>query len=227
MDKMVVPAHVAFIMDGNGRWAKERGLPRHKGHLAGINHIKKVVDVCTRIGIRYVTAYVWSTENWGRPAREVGHLMQSIVKYGPGMAKELHLKGVRILHCGTRDGLDAKVLEVIDFATGLTVDNSPNVLNLAFNYGARRELIDAVKQIARQNIAPESINEQTIHDRLYASMVPSVDLMVRPGGEKRLSNFLLWHCAHSTLYFTDTCWPSLEEKEILAAIQFYNEQNSR
>jgi undecaprenyl diphosphate synthase len=227
MDKMVVPAHVAFIMDGNGRWAKERGLPRYKGHLAGINHIKKVVDVCTRIGIQFVTAYVWSTENWGRPAQEVNHLMQSIVKYGPGMAKELHSKGVRILHCGTREGLDANVLEVIDFATSLTANNGPNVLNLAFNYGARRELIDAVKQIAKQSISPENIDEHTIQDRLYSSMLPDVDLMVRPGGEKRLSNFLLWQCANSTFYFTNTCWPSLGEDEIIDAIQVYNEQNIR
>lgn len=224
---MVVPAHVAFIMDGNGRWAKERGLPRYKGHLAGINHIKKVMDVCTRIGIQFVTAYVWSTENWGRPAQEVNHLMQSIVKYGPGMAKELHSKGVRILHCGTREGLDANVLEVIDFATSLTDNNGPNVLNLAFNYGARREIIDAVKQIVMQSISSENIDEHTIQDRLYSSMLPDVDLLVRPGGEKRLSNFLLWQCANSTFYFTNTCWPSLGENEIIDAIQVYNEQNIR
>jgi undecaprenyl diphosphate synthase len=100
---MTFPAHIAFIMDGNGRWAKEKGLPRSKGHLAGINHIKKVVDICTIIGIQYITAYIWSTENWARPDKEVKHLMDSIVKYGPDMARELHTKGVRILHCGSRD----------------------------------------------------------------------------------------------------------------------------
>lgn len=224
---MIIPAHVAFIMDGNGRWAKERGLPRHKGHLAGINHIKKVVDVCTRIGIQFVSAYVWSTENWGRPAKEVNHLMQSIVKYGPEMAKELHSKGVRILHCGTREGLDADVLEVIDFAISLTANNGPNVLNLAFNYGARRELVDAVKKIAKLSISPEDIDEHTIQDSLYSSMIPDVDLMIRPGGEKRLSNFLLWQCANSTFYFTKTCWPSIAENEIMDAIQMYNEEIKR
>jgi len=211
-------------MDGNGRWAKERGLPRSKGHLAGINHIKKVVDVCTRIGIQFISAYVWSTENWERPDKEVRHLMDSIVKYGPDMAKELHTKGVRILHCGSRDGLDKDILETIDFATGLTANDGPDILNLAFNYGARKELIDAVKSIARQHIPPDEINEQTIQHNLYSPIVPDVDLLIRPGGEKRLSNFLLWECANSMIYFTDTYWPSLDEDEIRNAVKDYGER---
>lgn len=221
---MDLPKHIAFIMDGNGRWAKARGLPRSKGHLAGINQIKKVVNICTRIGIQFVTAYVWSTENWTRPDKEVKHLMDSIVKYGPGMAKELHSKGVRILHCGSRNGLDNKVLETIDFATGLTANNGPNILNLAFNYGARKELIDAIKNIVRQRVIPEKINEQMIHDHLYSPIVPDVDLLVRPGGEKRLSNFLLWQCANSMFYFSTTFWPSLDEDEIKTAIKGYCEK---
>ena len=222
---MLLPKHVAFIMDGNGRWAKERGLPRSKGHLAGINHIKKVVDVCTRIGIQFISAYVWSTENWERPDKEVRHLMDSIVKYGPDMAKELHTKGVRILHCGSRDGLDKDILETIDFATGLTANDGPDILNLAFNYGARKELIDAVKSIARQHIPPDEINEQTIQHNLYSPIVPDVDLLIRPGGEKRLSNFLLWECANSMIYFTDTYWPSLDEDEIRNAVRGYGEKS--
>jgi undecaprenyl diphosphate synthase len=218
---MIIPAHVAFIMDGNGRWANERGLPRSKGHLAGINHIKKVVDICTQIGIQFITAYVWSTENWARPDKEVKHLMDSIVKYGPDMAKELHTKGVRILHCGSREGLDKVVLEVIDFATSLTSNDGPNILNLAFNYGARRELLDAIKQITKQRIPPDDIDEQTIQSNLYSSIVPDVDLLIRPGGEKRLSNFLLWQCAKSAIHFTNTYWPSLGEDEIRGAIETY------
>ena len=221
---MTLPQHIAFIMDGNGRWAKAHGLPRSKGHLAGINHIKKVVDVCTRIGIKFITAYVWSTENWERPDKEVRHLMDSIVKYGPDMAKELHAKGVRILHCGSRDGLDREVRETIDFATGLTANDGPGILNLAFNYGARKELIDAVKNIVRQHVVPDEINEQTIHDNLYSPIVPDVDLLIRPGGEQRLSNFLLWQCANSMIYFTDTYWPSLDEDEIRNAIRDYGEK---
>ncbi len=224
---MTIPKHIAFIMDGNGRWANDRGLPRSKGHLAGINHIKKVVDICTRTGIQFITAYVWSTENWARPDKEVGHLMDSIVKYGPDMAKDLHAKGVRILHCGSRDGLDGNILGTIDFATGLTSNDGPNILNLAFNYGAQRELIDAVKNIARQHIAPDEINEQTIQNNLYCPGVPDVDLLIRPGGEKRLSNFLLWQCSNSILYFTDTYWPSLGEDEIQKAIQDYSERIKR
>ena len=221
---MTLPKHIAFIMDGNGRWANDRGLPRSKGHLAGINHIKKVVDVCTRIGIQFITAYVWSTENWARPDKEVKHLMDSIVKYGPDMAKELHSKSVRILHCGSRDGLDKNVLETIDFATSLTVNDGPNILNLAFNYGSKKELIDAVRSIVKQRIAPEEINEQTIQNNLYTPIVPDVDLLIRPGGEKRLSNFLLWQCANSMFFFTNTYWPSLDEDEIKSAIKDYGEK---
>jgi undecaprenyl diphosphate synthase len=221
---MTIPAHVAFIMDGNGRWANERGLPRSKGHLAGINHIKKVVDICTRIGIQFITAYVWSTENWERPDKEVRHLMDSIVKYGPDMARELHKKGVRILHCGSRDNLDNSILDVIDFATGLTCNDGPNILNLAFNYGSRREIIDATKQITKQRISPDDIDEQTIQSNLYSSIVPDVDLLIRPGGEKRLSNFLLWQCANSAFHFTKTYWPSLGENEIREAVETYSFQ---
>lgn len=209
-------------MDGNGRWAKERGLPRSKGHLAGINHIKMVVDICTQIGIQFITAYVWSTENWARPDKEVKNLMDSIEKYGPDMARELHAKGVRILHCGSRDGLDKNVLEVIDFATSLTSNDGPNILNLAFNYGSRRELIDAIKKIAKQSIPPDDIDEKTIQSNLYSSIVPDVDLLFRPGGEKRLSNFLLWQCANSAIHFTNTYWPSLGENEIREAVEAYS-----
>lgn len=211
-------------MDGNGRWANERGLPRSKGHLAGINHIKKVVDVCTSIGIQFITAYVWSTENWSRPDKEVKHLMDSIVKYGPDMAKEMHSKSVRILHCGSREGLDKNVLETIDFATSLTANDGPNILNLSFNYGSKKELIDAVKNIVKQGIAPEEINEQTIQNNLYSPIVPDVDLLIRPGGEIRLSNFLLWQCSNSMFFFTNTYWPSLSEYEIKNAIKYYEEK---
>jgi undecaprenyl diphosphate synthase len=222
IDNMILPAHIAFIMDGNGRWANERGLPRSKGHLAGINHIKEVVGICTQIGIQFITAYVWSTENWARPDKEVSNLMNSIVKYGPDMARELHAKGVRILHCGSRDGLDKSVLEVIDFATNLTSNDGPSILNLAFNYGSRRELIDAIKQIAKQGIPPDNIDEQTIQSNLYSPTVPDVDLLIRPGGEKRLSNFLLWQCANSVFHFTNTYWPSLSENDIREAVEVYS-----
>ena len=221
---MTLPKHIAFIMDGNGRWATERGLSRSKGHLAGINHIRKVVDICTRLGIQYITAYVWSTENWDRPEQEVTQLMDSIVKYGPDMARELHSKGVRILHCGSREGLDKEVLETIDFATSLTAQDGPNILNLAYNYGGQKELIDAVKRIARQGIAPDKITEKTIQNNLYSPILPDVDLLIRPGAEKRLSNFLLWQCAYSMFYFSNTYWPSLAEDEIKNAIKDYSER---
>jgi undecaprenyl diphosphate synthase len=143
------------------------------------------------------------------------------------MARELHAKGVKILHCGSRDGLAKDVLEVIDFATTLTVNDGPHVLSLAFNYGSRRELIDAMKKIAKLHIPPEKIDEQTIQNHLYTPNVPNVDLLVRPGGDKRLSNFLLWQCANSLLHFTSTYWPSLGEKEIIEALQAYSVSNEK
>lgn len=211
-------------MDGNGRWAQEKGLPRSKGHLAGINHIKKVVKICTRIGIPIVSAYVWSTENWARPDKEIEYLMASIAKYGPNMAKELHAKGIRILHCGSRRMLDKDVLDVIDFATGLTKNNRLGILNLAFNYGARKELTDAIKRIISLGISPESIDERMIQDNLYSPDLPDVDLLVRSGGDKRLSNFMLWQCANSVFYSTKAYWPSLGKKEIAEAINVYSEK---
>lgn len=212
-------------MDGNGRWAQEKGLPRSKGHLAGINHIKRVMEICTKIGIPIVTAYVWSTENWARPNDEVENLMDSIVKYGPSMAKELHAKGVRILHCGSRDILNTEVLGVIDFATSLTANNGSSTLNLAFNYGARKELIDAAKRIISVGTSADAIDEQSIQENLYSPDLPNVDLVVRSGGDKRLSNFLLWQCAYSKFYFANTYWPSLGEKEIVDAIRTYRKKD--
>jgi undecaprenyl diphosphate synthase len=216
--------HIAFIMDGNGRWAQAKGLSRSKGHLAGINHIKKVVEICTKIGIPIVSAYVWSTENWARPNDEVENLMANIVKYGPDMVKELHTKGIKILHCGARDMIDKEVLDVIDFAINLTKNNGPNTLNLAFNYGARNELIDMAKRIVKSGISPEQIDEHTIQDNLYSPNLPDVDLLVRSGGDIRLSNFLLWQCSNSVMHFTNAYWPSLGEKEIADAIKDYNEK---
>ncbi len=220
---MIIPRHIAFIMDGNGRWAKEKGLPRSKGHLAGIGHIKKVVEICNRNGIQFITAYVWSTENWARPSNEVKHLMNAIVKYGPDMAKELHKSGIKILHCGSREGVAERVLEVIDYANSLTQNNGPCVLNLAFNYGSRKEIVDTVKKIVKLKRPTDQIDEKLFLENLYTPNVPSVDLLVRTGGNMRLSNFLLFQCSDCIMHFTNTYWPSLEEEEILTAIASYND----
>jgi undecaprenyl diphosphate synthase len=221
MERRNIPKHIAFIMDGNGRWAKERGLPRSKGHLAGIGHINQVVAFCFKKGIQHITVYVWSTENWNRPDEEVTNLMDAIVRFGPDLAKELHKEGCRILHCGSRENLSEPVLEVIDFATQLTKDNSPKILNLVFNYSGRKEIVDAAKMIINKDIPPEQITEKTIAANLYSHELSDIDLLIRPGGEKRLSNFMLWECAHSMIYLTNTYWPALQDEEINEAIAYY------
>lgn len=223
MEHNGIPKHIAFVMDGNGRWAEERGLSRSKGHLAGIKHISEVLDFCFKKGIQYITIYSWSTENWSRPDEEVTNLMDAIVRFGPDLVKQLHRAGCRILHCGSRENLDKHVLAFIDFATQMTKNDGPRILNLAFNYGGRKEIVDAVKKIISQHLSPEQVTETTIGANLYSSELPDIDLLVRTGGEQRLSNFMLWESAHSIVYVTKTYWPALQNGEISEAMAYYAE----
>ena len=220
---MLIPQHIGFIMDGNGRWAQQRGLPRAEGHRVGIQHILRVLDICHELGVDIVSAYIWSTENWERPIAEVQALMYSIQILGPQLASQLHPRGVRILHSGSRQNLSKAVLKVIDNAVELTKANGPRVLNLAFNYGGRAELVQAVKQVVDKQLQPEAITETTIANCLYTAGLPDVDLVIRAGGEKRISNFLLWQIAYAWIYTPETYWPALSRRDIESAIESYNE----
>jgi undecaprenyl diphosphate synthase len=219
---MLIPQHVGFIMDGNGRWAQQQGLPRPEGHRMGIQNILKVLDICYDFGINIVSTFVWSTENWERPTGEARALMYSIQIFGPHLASQLHDRGVRILHSGSRQNLSATVLKTIDNAVELTEANGPRVLNLAFNYGGRAELVRAVKQVVEKQIEPQAITETTIADCLYTAGLPDVDLVIRSGGDKRISNFLLWQIAYAWIYITDTYWPAISRSDIESAIESYN-----
>jgi len=219
---MLIPKHIGFIMDGNGRWANQRGLIRSKSHSEGLKHILKVLDICHNIGIEIVSAYVWSTENWGRPSVEVHALMKSIQFFGPHLANELHNRQVRIIHSGSRQRLSKATLKVIDDALELTKDNGSRVFNLAFNYGGRAELVQCVRQLIAQKISPEAITETTVTEYLYTNELPDIDLVIRTGGEKRISNYFLWQSAHAWLYFTETYWPELSRHDIEEAIKSYN-----
>ena len=221
--EMLLPKHIGFIMDGNGRWAQARGLPRSEGHRAGIKHILNVVDICHNLGIDIISAYVWSTENWQRPQAEVQALMYSIQIFGPQLAKKLHQRKVRIVHSGSREGLSQGVVKVVDDAIKLTKDNGSKILNLVFNYGGRAELVNAVRQIVTQHSSPETITEQTFAQYLYTSGIPDVDLMIRTGGDNRISNYLLWQNAYAWLYFTQNFWPALSQQNIEEAIKSYNQ----
>jgi len=219
---MVIPTHVGLIMDGNGRWARQRGLPRSAGHRAGIAHVPAVVAMCTELGVEVVSAYVWSTENWDRPAPEADFLMRSIEEFGPALARDLHAKGVRLVHSGSRAGLSPGVVRVIDEAIALTRHNGPRVLNLAFNYGGRAELVDAARRLIAEGVPPDAITEAAIAARLYMAGLPDIDLVIRSGGDQRLSNFFLWQSATARLYVAQAYWPALERGDIETALCCYD-----
>ncbi|MDY7079637.1 MAG: polyprenyl diphosphate synthase [Chloroflexota bacterium] len=219
----VVPKHIAFIMDGNGRWAQQRGLPRSAGHKAGFEHIPNMLEICRDLGVQIVSAYAWSTENWGRPQPEVAFIVQSLEKHLPRLVQELHARGVRFVHSGSRDGLAAKALRVLDEAVALTKNNGPWVFNLAFNYGGRAELVHVVSELLAEQVQPETISEASINNRLWTAGLVDVDLVIRTGGDRRISNFMLWQSAYACIYVADAYWPDVARSDIEAGIEYYNQ----
>ncbi len=220
---MVIPKHIALIMDGNGRWAQQRGLPRSAGHKAGFEHIPDVLEICRDLGVRVISAYAWSTENWGRPKPEVAFVVQSLEKRLLSFVKELHKREVRFVHSGGRDKLTAKALRVLDEAVAMTRNNAPWIFNLAFNYGGRAELTHVVNELLAEGVQPEAVSETTINERLWTAGLPDVDLVIRSGGDRRLSNFMLWQSAGACFYVTDPYWPDLTRSDIEGGIKYYNQ----
>ncbi len=226
-----VPRHIAVIMDGNGRWATDQGLPRVKGHEAGADTVRAIVRACGERGIEALTLYSFSTENWGRPGDEVDALMALLARFLVDERDELMLNKVRLRGIGELERLPDKVRLLLAEATRLTAGNDGLLLTLALSYGSRTEITDAVRRIAREVAAgeldPESIEEQHITDRLYTAGVPDPDLLVRTSGEMRLSNFLLWQLAYSELYVTDVYWPDFREPHLDEAIAVYSGRQRR
>jgi len=220
---MIIPKHVAFIMDGNGRWAQRRGLPRSAGHKAGFEHIPDVLETCHDLGVQIVSAFAWSTENWGRPKPEVDFIVRSLETHLLRFVKELHAKGVCFVHSGSRDNLTAKALRVIDEAVELTRNNGPRVFNLAFNYGGRAELARVASDLAAEQAQPEAISEAAINDRLWTARLPDVDLVIRTGGDRRLSNFMLWQSAYACIHVADAYWPDTSRGDIEEGIRYYSQ----
>jgi undecaprenyl diphosphate synthase len=220
---MAVPKHIAFIMDGNGRWAQRRGLPRSAGHKAGLEHIPDVLEICHDLGVQIVSAFAWSTENWGRPKGEVEYIVRSLEKHLPRFVKELHSRGIRFVHSGSRDNLTPKALWVLDEAVELTQNNGSRVFNLAFNYGGRVELVHVVSELLAEQVQPETISEATINDRLWTAGLPDVDLVIRTGGDRRISNFMLWQSAYACIYIADAYWPDVARSDVEAGIRYYNQ----
>lgn len=222
-----VPNHVGIIMDGNGRWAQARGLPRLAGHKAGTENIRRILTAATELGIRVLTIYAFSTENWGRPPDEVSGLMTLLGQVIRRETKSLHANGVCIRHSGRLEGIAPNLAQQIQDAISLTCNNQRITLNVAFNYGGRAEIIDAVRHIMRDGHAPEAVTEKLLSDYLYTGGLPDPDLIIRTGGEYRLSNFLLWQSAYAEYYATPTFWPEFDELELAAALVEYNQRERR
>ena len=226
-----IPTHVAIIMDGNGRWASRRGLPRSAGHRAGLERVRDTVAFCLETGVKYLTLYAFSTENWQRPEDEVSFLMTLFEQSLPVEAAKLHQHNVKVRFIGLKQGLSAKLLELIEQAETLTAGNGALVLNIAINYGGRSEIVAAVKGLLRaglkKEITPEEITEPALVNHLFTSGQPDPDLLIRPGGESRISNFLIWQLAYTELYFSDLYWPDFNKEQLLKAFDYYSQRERR
>ena len=222
-----VPTHIAIIMDGNGRWALSRGLPRLAGHRAGTENLRRVIESCVEFEIKYLTLYAFSTENWGRPFEEVKGLMRILEDVIDRELAELHKQGVRLRHIGRLDrikpSLRQKVLDAIEY----TKDNDRLILCIAFNYGGRDEIVCAIQHIIESGVAPDEVSDDLVSKYLFTAGVPDPDLIIRTSGELRGSNFLIWQGAYSEWYFTPTYWPDFDREELAHAIEEYKHRQRR
>ncbi|MEK7281778.1 MAG: polyprenyl diphosphate synthase [Chloroflexota bacterium] len=221
------PQHVAIIMDGNGRWAQQQGLPRLEGHRAGVANIRRVTEAFVRDGVRYLTLFAFSTENWGRPKQEVRGLFRLLGQVIDREAKFFHTKGIKLRHLGRLDSLSATLRTKVEKAVGLTKDNQGMILNVAFDYGGRAEIMAAVRELLIRDLSPQELTEDIFERYLYTAGLPDPDLIIRTSGELRVSNFLLWQGAYSEFYFTAAFWPDFDEKEVSAALKAYSQRQRR
>jgi undecaprenyl diphosphate synthase len=221
------PYHIAFIMDGNGRWAKSKGMRRSQGHKAGFEHIPDILEYCQELGVKVVSGYAWSTENWNRPPEEVRFIMKSLERELMRFVKELDKRNVRFFHSGSRERLSKKALTVIDEAMDLTRNNGPQTFNLAFNYGGRAEIVNVARRILAAKLNADSVCEEVVDEHLWTHGLPDVDLLVRTGFERRTSNFLLWQSAHAVLHFVDAFWPDVTKEHIKDAVKSYQRAHAQ
>lgn len=222
-----IPAHVAIIMDGNGRWAKSRGLPRLAGHKAGTENLRRIIRASVEFGIQYLTIYAFSTENWGRPADEVAGLMTIIEDVIDKELGELDREGAQLRHIGHLDKLDPTLQKKVLHAVELTRNNRRLILNIAFNYGGRDEILCAVKKLLAEKIDPEDVTPELFSTYMFTGETPDPDLIIRTSGEMRTSNFLIWQSAYSEWYFTPTYWPDFDGEELRKALFAFSERDRR
>lgn len=223
MNNIIVPNHIGIIMDGNRRWAKEKNKKTIEGHLAGANRIISLAKYIFDKGVKYLSIYAFSTENFNRSAEEVSYLMGLIIKFFNERVNELHDYNIKIVVSGLRDNLSKEVLKCIDNVVDLTKDNTGGVLNVCLNYGGRREIVDAVNKIKEANV---SITEETFGKYLYNDL-PDLDFVIRTSGEERISNFMLWQISYAEFYFPKVYFPDFDEKEFDKALEIYNNRNRR
>lgn len=231
LDPANLPAHIAIIMDGNGRWAARRSLPRVAGHRAGAAAVRRTVETAARIGIGYLTLYAFSTENWKRPRLEIEALMRLLKEFIRKELENIHKNNIRFQMIGRSEGLEPAVLDEIQKAERVTARNTGMVLSIAINYGGRAEIIDACRQIAWEVAAgrlnPDRINDELLSKRLYTKMMPDPDLLIRTGGEFRVSNFLTWQIAYAEICVTERLWPDFDEEDFLNALIEYQKRDRR
>ena len=226
-----MPTHVAIIMDGNGRWASERGLPRFEGHRRGVDALRRTITAADELGIRYLTVYSFSSENWRRPMAEIAELMGLLRRFIRNDLADLHARNVRIRVIGVNDGLSADIVSLLEEAERLTANNTGLTFVVAFNYGSRREMTDAVRSLAEEVVSgrlkPSDITEEMFASKLDTAGIPDPDVVVRTSGEQRLSNFLLWQASYSELVFSPVLWPDFGHEALVAAIDEFRQRDRR
>jgi undecaprenyl diphosphate synthase len=227
LSTLTVPTHVAIIMDGNGRWAKKRGLPRQAGHRAGAENLRRIISACVEFGIQILTIYAFSTENWGRPEREVRGLMKIFARVLDQEIYDLHEQGVCLHHLGDMTGVELSLQEKVRRAIELTKDNNRLILNVAFNYGGRAEILHAVREMLADDVSPDALTEELFSSYLFTAGLPDPDLVVRTSGELRISNFLIWQAAYAEYYPTPAYWPDFDREELYKAIVAFNQRERR
>ncbi len=222
-----IPTHVAIIMDGNGRWARQRGLPRLAGHRAGTENLRRIIQACIEFGIQYLTIYAFSTENWGRPQEEVEGLLRIVEDVIDRELQELHDQGVQLHHIGRLDRLEVGLREKMLHAMDYTRDNHKLVLNVAFNYGGRDEIVYAIQHLIRDGVPADDVNEELVSQYLFTSGTPDPDLIIRTSGELRGSNFLIWQGAYCEWYFTPAYWPDFDKEQLRLALEEFGHRERR
>ena len=231
LDMNSLPVHIGIIMDGNGRWAKKRGLPRSAGHRMGAKVLEQITRDAGHLGIKFLTVYAFSTENWARPKDEVDALMKLLGEYLDDYKRLIGDEDIRVRIIGSKSGLSDDILKKIEIVENATVNNSAITLNIALNYGGRDAIVHSVRKIASEikngTLNPEDINESTISSNLYTNYMPDPDFIIRPSGEQRLSNFLLWQSAYSEFWYSDINWPDFTRDDLIRAIVDYQSRNRR